>query len=249
MTDDRVDNALEKALARTPRVEHELLEKIAGSLHSSLRPVRPMPPTWMLAAGLTLICAAVAAAAAARAGFYGIDKLAPWERALIFSTLGMVMWLWGVALVGRLIPGSRRRLSAGAVLGVGTAMILGVFALVFRDYHTEHFMSAGLACLASGLLIGIPAALLSWLLLRRGFAVDPVAAGFVGGAFAGLCGVTMLELHCANFQALHVLVWHTAVPPACAVLGALAGWALRKLRKLRKLRTLRTLRSARSLRG
>ena len=37
----------------------------------------------------------------------------------------------------------------------------------------------------------------------------------------------MLELHCANFQALHVLVWHTAVVPVSAAAGALVGWALR----------------------
>ena len=106
------------------------------------------------------------------------------------------------------------------------AALLGVFALVFRDYRTDHFISAGIACLLTGLLLAIPAALLSWLLLARGFAVNPVAAGLAGGALAGLCGVTMLELHCANFQALHVLVWHTAVVPLSAALGALVAWAL-----------------------
>ena len=65
------------------------------------------------------------------------------------------------------------------------------------------------------------------LMLRRGFAVNSVSAGLVGGALAGLCGVTMLELHCANFQAMHVLVWPTAVVPASAAVGALVGWALR----------------------
>ena len=79
-----------------------------------------------------------------------------------------------------------------------------------------------------GLLAAVPAACMSGLLLRRGFAVNPVAAGLAGGALAGLCGVTMLELHCPNFQALHVLVWHTAVLPGSAALGALVGWALHR---------------------
>jgi hypothetical protein len=234
VTDDFVDKALQKAAEAALRVEPELLKKIAGSMQSSLRPVRPLPPTWMLAAGLTLICAAVATAAAARAGFYGIEKLAPWERVLIFSTLGMMAWTWGVEFVSRLIPGSRQHLSAGTLLGIGTAVLLGAFALVFRDYRTDHFISAGLACLLSGLLLAIPAAALSWLLLRRGFAVNTVAAGFVGGALAGLCGVTMLELHCANSQALHVLVWHTGVMPVSAAVGALVGWALRSLELRRR---------------
>jgi hypothetical protein len=234
VTDDFVDKALQKASEAAPRVEPELLKQIAGSMQSSLRPVRPLPPTWMLAAELTLICAAVATAAAARTGFYGIEKLVLWERALIFSTLGMMAWMWGVELVSRLIPGSRQLLSAVALLSIGTAVLLGVFALVFRDYRTDHFISAGIACLLSGLLLAIPAALLSWLLLRRGFAVNSVAAGFMGGALAGLCGVTMLELHCANSQALHVLVWHTGVVPVSAAVGALAGWALRSLELRRR---------------
>jgi hypothetical protein len=85
--------------------------------------------------------------------------------------------------------------------------------------------------------VATPAALLSGLLLQRGLAVNPVAAGFLGGALAGLCGVTMLELHCANSQALHVLVWHTGVVPVSAAVGAQVGWALRSL-ELRRRRVL-----------
>jgi Negative regulator of sigma F len=227
VTDHPIDQALRRASEEIPPVEPELLQKIVHSMQSSLRPVQPLPPTWMLAAGLTLISAAVAGAAAAAIGFYGIEKMLPWQRVLIFSALGMMAWTWGVEFVRQLTPGSRRYLGAGTSFSIGTLMLLGVFALVFRDYHTDHFISAGLACLRSGLLLAIPAALLSWLLLRRGFAVNTIAAGFAGGALAGVCGVAMLALHCANSQALHVLVWHTGVVPVSAAVGALAGWALR----------------------
>jgi hypothetical protein len=37
----------------------------------------------------------------------------------------------------------------------------------------------------------------------------------------------MLELHCQNFQAAHVLVWHIAVVPLSGAAGALVAWALR----------------------
>jgi hypothetical protein len=56
VTDDPIDKALQKAAEKAPPVERELLEKIAVSMQSSLRPVRPLAPAWMLAAGLTLIC-------------------------------------------------------------------------------------------------------------------------------------------------------------------------------------------------
>jgi hypothetical protein len=224
--DEEVDKVLQKASGVTPQVEPALLKRVADSINSSVRPVRPLPPTWALTGGLALICAAVAFAAAAGTGFYGIEKLGVSARVLIFSTLGILVAVAGKEFVSQWTPGSRRDLSVGGFLTLVSVVLLGVFTFVFRDYRTDHFISAGVACLLTGLLLAVPAALLSWLLLRRGFAVNSVAAGLVGGALAGLCGVTMLELHCANFQALHVLVWHTAVVPASAAGGALVGWAL-----------------------
>jgi hypothetical protein len=229
--DEEVDEILQRASAAS-QVEPALLEHIADSINATLRPVRPLPSTWVLTGGLALICVAVATAAAAVAGLYGLQNLSRWDRVLIFSTLGILVCVTGTVFVGQLIPGSRQHVTAGTLLAIGSAALLGVFALVFRDYRTERFVAAGVACLMSGLLLAIPAASLSWLLLRRGFAVNSIAAGLVGGTFAGLCGVTMLELHCANFQAPHVLVWHTAVLPVSAAAGALVAWALRKMSPL-----------------
>jgi len=149
------------------------------------------------------------------------------ERALIFPTLGIFMGLAATTCVSEMIPGSRRRVAPGWLLGAGSLALLAVFAVLFRDYRTDHFLSQGLVCLTAGLLHAIPAALASWLLLRRGFAVNSVAAGLVAGTLAGLAGVTMLELHCANFQAPHVMLWHTAVMLVSAAAGALLAWLLR----------------------
>ncbi len=228
MTDEEVDSVLQRASGVTPEVEPALLKGIADSINASLQPVHPLPPRWVLTAGLALICAVVAVAAAARAGFYGAEKLDLWERVLIYPTLGTLIWLAAKELVSQMIPGSRQNFSGGGLLLTISVSLLGVFALIFRDYRTSHFISAGSACLLTGVLLATPAAFLSWLVLRRGFAVNPVAAGLVCGALAGLCGETMLELHCANFQALHVLVWHVAVVPLSAALGAFVGRALQK---------------------
>jgi hypothetical protein len=228
MTDEEVDSVLQEASGVTPEVEPAVLKRIADSINMSLRPVQPLPPPWVLTAGLALVCAVVAVAAAARAGFYGVEKLDLSARALIFSTLGILVWVAGRELVSQMIPGSRQNFGGTALLTTISASLLGVFALVFRDYRIEHFISAGIACLLTGVLLAVPAAFLSWLVLRRGFAVNSVAAGLVGGTLAGLCGVTMLELHCPNFQALHVLVWHIAVVPVSAAVGTVAGWALQR---------------------
>ena len=59
-----------------------------------------------------------------------------------------------------------------------------------------------------------------------GWVVNPVSAGFVAGLLAALAGVSMLELHCSNFQTLHVLVWHTLVVPVSGAIGAFLGWVV-----------------------
>jgi hypothetical protein len=223
--DKEIDEILKQAAQAPHDVDPALLDRVAKSIGSSLRPVRPVPPAWVLAGGLALICLAVAVAGAARAGFYGIQKLSVLERALIFPALGILLWLGAAAAASEMIPGSRRRTAPGLLLGAGSLGLLIVFAVLFHDYRTGHFVSQGIVCLSAGLLHAIPAALASWFLLRRGFAVNAVAAGLVVGTLAGLAGVTMLELHCANLETLHVMLWHTAVMPVSAAAGALLGWA------------------------
>jgi hypothetical protein len=225
--DREIDEALERAAGTARAVDATVLKRVADAIGPTLEPVRPLPPPWRLTAGLVLVCAAVAFAAAARAGFYGFEKLGVLGRVVIFCTLGILAWLAASGLVREVIPGSRRRLGTAALFALVSAVLLGVFALLFHDYRSDHFVAAGLVCLTTGIVCAVPAALVSWPLVRRGFAVSPVAAGLAGGALAGLAGVTLLELNCLNFQALHVLVWHTAVVPASAAAGALVGWALR----------------------
>ena len=237
MKDSEIDNLLETARASRepdPGPDPETLNRIAASVQASLKPVRPLPSPWILAGGLLLVAGAVAVAGAARVGFFGIEQMAPWQRLLIFPALGILAVIAASELVSAMIPGSLRRISSGALLTVAIAALLVVFALSFRDYQTVHFISAGVTCLVVGTLHAIPAALLSWLVLRRGFAVKPVSAGLAAGALAGLAGLGVLELHCNNFQAAHVLVWHTAVVLVSATAGALAAWVLHLLRIPRK---------------
>jgi Negative regulator of sigma F len=226
VTDREIDEVLKKAAQAPHEVDPALLQGIANGIKSSLLPVRPLPSTWMLTAGLVLICAGVALAGAARAGFYGFEKMNLLERGLIFPLLAILACVAGVKFVNEMIPGSRRWISPGVLLLISSAVLLGLFASLFADYHTDHFLSAGLVCLATGLAHAIPAALLSWLVLRRGFAVNSVSAGLAAGTLGGVAGVGMLELHCPNFQATHILVWHTAVLLFAGGVGALVGWLL-----------------------
>jgi hypothetical protein len=233
VNEDGIDDVLKKAAHALQGPEPETLLRLADSIRPSLRPVRPLPQNWVMTGGLVLVCAAVSLGGAARLGFFGFEKMDLLERCLIFSELIILAFLAGTEFVKEMIPGSRHYVSPGALLGFGSGALLGVFALLFRDDHTDHFFSIGIVCLLAGLLHAIPAGLLCWLLLRRGFAVNPVSAGLVASILGGLVGVGMLELHCPNFQAAHVLVWHTSVVPLSGALGAFMGWMLR-LRKSSK---------------
>jgi hypothetical protein len=219
-----VDEALRQATADLPPPTAERLQRIAALIEPALHPVRPLAAPWILTATLMVIGAVVAFGGAARVGLQGIVALGLWARVLVLGALLLLGWLAAEKLVAECIPGSRHRISAGGLLALASVALLVVFGALFDDYHVEHFLSAGLNCLGSGLVHAAAAGLLSWLLLRRALAVNAVAAGAAAGVFAGLSGVTMLELHCTNFTAPHVLLWHTLVVPVGCAIGAALGW-------------------------
>ncbi len=240
MKDEEVDDVLIRVAQASLDLKPETLQRAADSIKESLRPVRPMQSTWILSSELVLVCAAVSLSGAARAGFFGFERMDLLERSLIFPAIVLVAWLAGNAFVNEMIPGSLRRFSSGALLGFSSAALLVVFAFLFRNYQTDHFFSIGIVCLFTGLLHAVPVSLLGWLLLRRGFALNSVSAGLAAGTLGGLGGVAMLELHCPNFQAAHILVWHTAVVPLSGAVGALVAWALRFRARMQSARDSKT---------
>ena len=134
--------------------------------------------------------------------------------------MAALIWLAALRFVSGMIPGSRSIMTPGTLLATVSLLLIAIFALLFHNYRTEHFVHRGISCLTAGLLNAIPAALGSWLILHRGIALSAVSAGLAQGTLAGLAGVTMLELHCPNFEAPHVMLWHTAVIPFSGACGS-----------------------------
>jgi hypothetical protein len=231
---DRVLEEAREAVRVAAGPDPQRLRQIAKAMESGLRPVRPLAPSWLLTAAAIVACAGIAVGSAAQAGFFGIEKMDGWMRVLIFSTMSLFVFVAGSEFVRTMIPGSLRRVSAGTLLTIGTAALVGVFGLSFRNYQITNFVSAGIACLITGLEHALPAAILCALVVWRGFAVKPASAGLIAGTLAGLAGLGVLELHCANFEAAHVIVWHTAVVPLSAGGGALCGWVLGLIRATRR---------------
>ena len=222
MRDRDIDDILRQAGGAQPDVDPALLERIKGSIGSSIPPVRPLPPAWILTGCLILISAAIAVGGALLLGPKGVQKMNALEIGLVFPALSVLVWLAARACVAEAIPGSPRPLAPWALTVTGCIALAAVFALLFHDYGTERFVSQGMTCLVAGLAHALPASVATWLLLSRGFAVNSLAAGLAKGFLAGLAGISMLELHCTNFEAPHLLVWHIAVLPVSAAAGMLA---------------------------
>lgn len=218
MRDDELDDALRNAAHAD--ADSALLDRIAGTLQSSSVPVRPLPASWMLVARTLATGALLAVAGGILLGLHGFARMNAVEVVVIFSALLVLLWVAAQVSVAEMIPGSARPLSSRQLVAVTVAAIAALFAALFHDYAMTNYVSQGTRCLIAGLAQAVPVYLTVRYLLSSGFAVDPQAAGLARGVLAGIAGVTMLELHCANFEAPHVIVWHTAVVPLAGALGA-----------------------------
>jgi len=131
--------------------------------------------------------------------------------------------LLAYSLVHQMAPGSRHRIPP-KLLPVGVIISLTVaMAVLFQFQHERNFWTKGWACLRAGIPIGILAAVPFWLLLRRGAVLSPSITGAATGLLAGLVGTSVLEIHCPNLDAWHILVSHLGVAMLCALAGLVTG--------------------------
>ncbi len=231
MRDGDIDDILRQARDANPEVDPAILDRISKSIGVDLQPVAAMPASWKLATGLVLICAVVAFGGATILGLSGVRQLSAFESGLIFSVLGILIVLSAMVCVAEAIPGSRRPMPPWLPAVSGCIALIAVFLLLFHDYRTEDFVHQGVRCLFAGLAFAGPASLATWLFLKRGFCVNAAASGLARGTLAGLAGLAMLELHCPNFEVLHLLVWHIAVVAISGAIGMLSELAVQAYRR------------------
>ena len=191
-------------------------------LLSRMEPVRPLAPERYWVAALAAIFVAIAVAGAARLGFFGVNALSAAQLIVILGLLAAAAIAAAIGVAREMAPAGMRALHPAALAAISIGLFAAAAALLFRDYSVARFGS-GIRCLRAGLLFAAPAAAMTWIVARRGFILDRVAAGTGIGLLAGLTGLAMLELHCPILTAPHVIVWHAGVLVLSAAAGAIAG--------------------------
>jgi len=202
-------------------VSPELRRRISGTLTASLRRVNPRPPISVLAARFLMVFCLFAGVAAAFIGMSGLRYMST-AQLVGMSTIFMAgAALLSLSLAWQMTPGSLQRYAPKTLV----PLLAGVFwlsvTLLFSSSVPEAFVTRGLFCLGTGLLMAAPASVLFWLLMRRGSALAMGPLGASLGAIAGLAGVTVLQLTCSHQDLGHLFTWHGAVLVASISLGVL----------------------------
>ena len=200
------------------------LAELRKTFAESAAPVRPLPSNATMMALCLGVFVALGVILAAMVGFFGFAKMSAAERWMDYSVLVLLALVLAGGVVEQMIPGSRWTIRP--VWGVVFAIVLLSLTalLLFPDFDTTRFVPRGIGCLRYGVLSSIPAAGLTWLLMRRGFITDPLAGAISGGAFSGLLGAAALALHCPIHSAPHIVVWHAGVIVVTSAAGACIGF-------------------------
>ncbi len=231
MKPDDLDRIFSEAADRnlTEGAARESIERVEGRLLSDLRPVRPLASAGVFTLGFLGLFTLFAIASASILGLRGFHVLSSGQRGLIYLTLLASAWLASSACARELRPSGLRMGTLSLVLSGLFFPVL--FALMFHGYGSRNFVAEGVPCLVAGLCVSIPTALVIALLLRRGFVMEWRMAGLAAGTLSGLTGLAMLELHCPNLKAIHIIVWHVAVVIVSALLGFAIGGFADRLRR------------------
>jgi hypothetical protein len=218
----RLAAVLDRCLPASPLSEHQV-RHIELLMLRELTPVRPVEPERVLLAALALVILTVVGAGAFLLGANGWLSLGIGERLTVFLALSGCACALAGSLIRLIVPGSRHTISPARVsIGVLSLLAL-VFATLFAWRQESGFVSNGLGCLRVGFACTIPAAALTWLLLRRGAILSPGLTGAAKGGLAGLAGLMVLEIRCPNSNAVHILVWHLGVTLLTMASGLVIG--------------------------
>ena len=200
----------------------DLIDDLAGDL----TPVRPrrvargsmwVAAGWVAGATALLLLFGLRQDLAAR-GMPPLSMLAFWLTAATGLAATWSALRMGLPGVGRDYGGWRW------AVGASLSLPLAALAACIADGHAAMEAARhgfGLRCLMQGVVsgLGVGAALFFW--LRAGAPTSPTRAGWVIGIAAGAAGATIVALHCASDDVVHIALWHGAAVLLSAIAGRL----------------------------
>lgn len=203
------------------------IDTLIDDLAGELEPVRPrrvargslwVAGGWLAGAGLLLWLTGMRHDLADGTMMPPLPLLAFW----LIVALGFAA-AWSALRMG--LPGVGRDYSGWRWAGLA-ALALPFSALVMGLGDSHAAMEAarpenGLRCMVEGVLagLGVGAALFAW--LKRGAPTSPTRAGWVIGIAAGAAGATIVALHCASNDMIHIALWHGLAVVLSGVAGRL----------------------------
>jgi hypothetical protein len=218
------------------RPSESLLRRIKAVILEDLKPIRPLPSARILLFGCAIIFLSVVAVGVLALGMNGWVALSLVRRIVVFLTLAASTVLFAISMVRQMVPGSKHIFAPTVLLVAILVALMTVIAASFRSQQEPAFLASGVMCMKNGLTYSMPAAFLLWLILRRGAILYPILIGAIAGGLAGLAGMSVLEINCANLNVSHVLVWHGGVVALSSLAGALLGAAVESIERRGKQR-------------
>lgn len=201
----------------------ERLAEIEKQITRHWHPVRRIPSNTTLVLALLALFFALAIGAPALLGYFALHALRPFQMALYYGALAIGTAGAAIVVVQLMIPGSKVRLNPRIAIPAIAVVIVSIVALLFPNFNAA-YLHGGMRCFWNGLIAAGIAAILFATVLRRLFPSAPVTAAAAIGFFAGLCGVTVLALHCPVLVSIHILFWHLGVLVVSTLAGAIIGY-------------------------
>ena len=201
------------------------LRQIANGMAASLRPVRPVAPARYFLGAFVGIIVSIVALSVYRMGAFAVAAMTLLQTVTILSAMAISTGLLAYSLVHQMVPGSRHRIPPRLLpVAITISLTIGITVL-FQFQYERNFWGNAWACIRAGIPIGALAAVPFWLMLRRGAILSPSMTGAATGLLAGLVATSVLEMHCPNLDAWHILVSHLGVAILCALDGLVIGLA------------------------
>jgi hypothetical protein len=199
------------------------LSQIERNLIADLQVVRPVGPASYPIAAFGAIFVSAFSLSIYRLGAFAITVMSPLQTTAILGALAISTGLLTYSLAHQMVPGSRHRISP-VLLPIAIIISLMIaIGVLFQFQNDRDFGVRAWACFRAGMPIGFVPAVPCWLVLRRGAILSPTMTGAATGLLSGLVGTSVLEMHCPNLDAWHILVSHLGVAVLCSIAGLTLG--------------------------